>query len=59
MRYHDDDSFTGLDHAKRGQAAPGHRGTWAGPPGTGWRRPRAVPTRSSKSAATATAAGPP
>ena len=23
MRYHDDDSFTGLGHAKRGQAAPG------------------------------------
>ena len=30
MRYHDDDSFTGLDQAKRGQAAPGPRGTWRG-----------------------------
>ena len=30
MRYHDDDSFTGLDQAKRGKAAPGHRGTWSG-----------------------------
>ena len=30
MRYHDDDSFTGLGHAKRGKAAPGHRGTWGG-----------------------------
>ena len=30
MRYHDDDSFTGLGQAKRGQAAPGHRGTWGG-----------------------------
>ena len=30
MRYHDDDSFTGLGHAKRGQAAPGRRGPWSG-----------------------------
>ena len=30
MRYHDDDSFTGLGHAKRGQAAPGRRGPWRG-----------------------------
>ena len=30
MRYHDDDSFTGLGHAKRGKAAPGPRGPWRG-----------------------------
>ena len=30
MRYHDDDSFTGLGHAKRGKAAPGRRGPWRG-----------------------------